>query len=130
MLAGDDEEFEPVLLRRKLGKGEVYFLNTWAYPGGTVNDYGPGATIDSPGLVGYIYKHIARKVRGTVWITDDGRDAGMECEFIAYSYFPECGTVCLQNIDFKTSHSFVLHLAGRQDCITLRPGEFRTLKLD
>ncbi len=129
ILAGDDELFHPVLLRRKLGKGEVYFLNTWAYPGATANDYGPGATEDSLGLASYVYRHIARKVRGTVWITDDGNDAGSECRYIAYSYFPECGTICLQNVDFKKPHRCVLHQAGKQECLTLNPGEFRTLKL-
>jgi hypothetical protein len=29
ILAVDDEEMEPLLLRRRVGKGTVYFLNSW-----------------------------------------------------------------------------------------------------
>lgn len=125
-LAVDDENMDaPVLLRRKHGKGEVYFLNTWAYPGATDADYGPGADIDSPGLVGYVYRHIARKVRGDVWISDDGLDAGKECEFVAYSFFPSSGKICLQNIDFKHPHRICLHRFGKSEFVELAAGEFR-----
>lgn len=128
MLAGDDEEFEPVLLRHRLGKGEVYFLNTWAYPGATYEDYGPGAEIGSPGLAGYVYRHIARKTRGHVWITDDRNDAGPECEFISYSHFPEDGKICLQNIDFKAPHRCFVHRSGTSEAVDLAPAEFRFLE--
>lgn len=128
MLAVDDEDFLPVLLRRRLGKGEVYFLNTWAYPGATDQDDGPGGHIDSPGLAGYVYRHIARKVRGRVWISDDQQDAGPECAFISYSFFPEDGKICLQNIDFDHAHTCYLHSAGSAEKLTLAPGEFRTVQ--
>ncbi len=127
VLAADDEQFHPVLLRRRLGKGEVYFLNTWAYPGATDQDFGPGAAIDSPGLAGYVYLHIARKVRGQVWISDDQKDAGPECAFISYSYFPGDGRICLQNIDFKKSHRCFVHHSGLGEEVILAPGEFRFL---
>lgn len=126
-LAVDDEEMEPVLLRRRCGKGTVYFLNTWAYPGAIDADFGPGATLDSPGLAGYVYRHIARTTRGTVWISDDGNDAGAECRFINYSYFPDSKKICLQNIDFDTSRRFHLHQAGSSVVMELAPGEFRLL---
>jgi hypothetical protein len=90
-------------------------------------DEGPGATIGSPGLVGMIYKHIARQARGTVWITDNQEDAGPECEFICYSYFPDDGRICLQNIDFKQPHGAYLHRAGKAERFDLKPGEFRLL---
>ncbi|HRJ72402.1 MAG TPA: hypothetical protein PLS03_09255 [Terrimicrobiaceae bacterium] len=124
-LATDDEDFSPVVLRRKLGKGSVYFLNTWAYPGATDADFGPGAEIGSPGLAGYVYRHIARQNRGTVWISDDGNDAGPECRHISYSYFPADGRICLQNIDLRNPRSFVLHQSGAQERLELAPGEFR-----
>lgn len=127
VLATDDEQFQPVLLRHRLGKGEVYFLNTWAYPGATDQDFGPGAEIGSPGLVGYVYRHIARKVRGTVWISDDQNDAGPECSFINYSFFPEAGKICLQNIDFKNPHRCFLHRDGKTTPVELGPAEFRML---
>lgn len=127
-LAVDDENANvPVLLRRRYGKGEVYFLNTWAYPGATDADYGPGAEIDSPGLVGYVYRHIARKVRGQVWITDDRKDAGKECQYIAYSYFPEAGKICLQNIDLNQAHRCYVHHFAVSDPVELAAGEFRLI---
>lgn len=125
VLAVDDEEMAPVLLRRRCGRGTVYFLNTWAYPGATDVDYGPGATIGSPGLAGYVYRHIARNTRGHVWITDDGVDAGRECEFIAYSHFPASGTICLQNIDFQNPRRCFLHQGALETEVELAPGEFR-----
>ncbi len=128
VLAVEDEEMEPVLFRHKLGKGTVYFLNTWSYPGATDQDYGPGATVGSPGLVGYVYRHIARQVRGKVWITDDREDAGKQCEYVAYSYFPDDGRVCLQNIDFKNPHTVWLHHWSAVDRIELAPGEFRLVE--
>lgn len=128
VLAVDDEEKEPVLLRRHCGKGTVYFLNTWAYPGATDADFGPGAVNGSPGLVGYVYRHISRSVRGSVWITDDLQDAGEECNYIAYSYFPESGEICLQNIDFEHPHRCYLHRGGNHEQVSLAPAEFRIMK--
>ena len=128
VLAVDDEEMRPVLVRRRCGKGTVYFLNSWAYPGAMDVDEGPGATIGSPGLIGMIYRHIARQARGHVWITDDQQDAGAECDFICYSYFPEDGKICLQNIDFKQAHRCHLHHFAKCDSIELAPGEFRILQ--
>lgn len=125
VLAVDDEDFLPVLIRSRKGKGEVYFLNTWAYPGATDQDFGPGAQIDSPGLVGYVYRHIARKTRGKVWISDDKQDAGPECRFINFSYFPEDGRICLQNIDFKNPHGCHVHHFDQIESVHLQPGEFR-----
>lgn len=124
-LVVDDEMAEPILLRRKLGKGQVYFLNSWSYPGALDQDYGPGATIDSQGLIGMIYRHIANENRGSVWITDDGKIVGKECEYVNFSYFPDSGQICLQNIDMDESHEFVLHQGGKEERITLAPNEFK-----
>lgn len=127
VLAVDDEDFFPVVWRHRLGGGEVYFLNTWAYPGAVNQDFGPGAQIGSPGLVGYIYRHIARRTRPSIWISDDGKQPGRECDFINYSHFPDDGTVCLHNIDFRAPHRFFLHRPGGAEEIELAPAEFRTL---
>ncbi|MCG3148628.1 MAG: hypothetical protein PCFJNLEI_02073 [Verrucomicrobiae bacterium] len=126
-LVVDDEEMRPVLLRRRYGKGTVYFLNSWAYPGAMDVDEGPGATIGSPGLIGYIYRHIARHARGSVWITADQNTAEPASDCIAYSFFPQDGTICLQNIDFKNSHRCWLHYLAKCAVIELAPGEFRRL---
>ncbi|MEO6908681.1 MAG: hypothetical protein ABI210_12415 [Abditibacteriaceae bacterium] len=128
VLAVDDEQASPLVLRHKLGKGEVYFLNSWAYPGAFEQDFGPGSTRYSPGLVGYIYRHIANKLRGTIWITDDKNVPGMECEYINFSYFPESQQICLYNIDFGTSHTFYLHQEDKTEKIELSPGEFKLLQ--
>jgi len=127
VLAVDDEEADPVLLRRKYGKGTVYFLNSWAYPGALDCDFGPGSTSRSPGLIGMIYRHIAKLSRGNVWITDDRDEPGIECEYINYSYFPEAGKICLLNIDSKKSHGAFLHYFGKTEHFELEPGEFRLI---
>lgn len=127
-LAVDDEQAYPLLLRRRYGKGAVYFLNSWAYPGALDQDFGPGSTSRSPGLIGMIYRHIAKLSRGNVWITDDKDEPGTECEHINFSYFPEAGKIYLYNIDFKKAHGAYLHHFGKTDRFALRPGEFRIME--
>jgi hypothetical protein len=127
ILVVEDERAKPLLLRRKYGKGTVYFLNSWAYPGALDQDYGPGSTSRSPGLIGMIYRHIAKLSRGNVWITDDRQEPGIECEHITFSYFPEAGKIYLYNIDFKKSHGAYLHHFGKTERIELKPGEFRVM---
>jgi hypothetical protein len=128
ILMVDDEKANPLLIRRKYGKGLVYFLNSWSYPGALDQDYGPGSRMDSPGLVGTIYRHIAAENRGSVWITDDRKTTGKECEYITFSYFPQAKKICLYNIDFKKSHGFFLHHSGKARRIDLKPGEFKMIK--
>lgn len=126
-LAVDDEQAQPVVLRRKLGKGQVYFLNTWAYPGAVNTDEGPGSSLDSPGLVGTIYRHIAAQSRGDVWITDDGQTPGHACNHITWSYFPDAQKICLLNIDANNAYRFHLHQAESSGVLELAAGEFRML---
>ncbi len=128
VLVVDDEQAAPVVIRRKLGQGWVYFLNTWAYPGSVNTDEGPGAVANSYGLIGTIYRHIASRCRGKVWITDDGREPAGECEYITFSYFPEAGTICLYNIDAKKPHPIHLHHFGKCESIEVQPGEFRMIQ--
>jgi len=127
ILVVDDEDKRPLLLRRKCGKGEVFFLNSWAYPGALDVDDGPGATLDSKGLIALLYGYIATLSRGHVWITDDRASPGSECEYTCYSYFPDAGRICLLNVDFERSHRFFLHHFGAVECTELGPGEFRML---
>lgn len=126
-LVVDDEEMYPVLLRRKCGKGVVYFLNSWAYPGAMNTDEGPGSTVDSKGLIGTIYQAIAQRTRGRVWITE-AESGAHDCEYIAYSYFPQANKICLQNIDFKAAHGCILHREGVAEGVQLDPGEFRLME--
>lgn len=124
ILAVEDENFRPVLFRNKVGKGSVYFLNAWEYPGALENDNGPGGTRNSPGLIGEVYRRIALDTRGSVFITDDGRTPGKECGFVVYSFFPSNGKTYLLNTDFTATHSICLHRPGGTVKIKLKPAEF------
>lgn len=128
VLIVDDENAFPMLIRRKCGKGTVYFLNSWQYPGEINHDNGPGSTNDSPGMVGMIYRHIANLNRGEVWITDDGQKPGKESEYVSYSYFPKGGEICLLNVDFSNPHAFSLHHNDQEQRIELKPGEFKVIQ--
>ncbi|MGI6098555.1 MAG: hypothetical protein ACOYD3_02230, partial [Kiritimatiellia bacterium] len=129
VLAADDEQFRPVIMRRKLGKGEIFFINSWVYPGGMNNDIGPGCTVDSKGLMGLLYSYIASISRGHVWITGpDMKAPDADCDYIAYSYFPDAGRICLQNIDFHNPRRCVLHQFGDVEQIELAPAEFRIME--
>lgn len=125
----DDEDFYPLMFRRRYGKGEVYFMNSWSYPGALYRDEGPSAELDSPGLPGYVFRHLANRSRGTVFITDDGVIPRTECDYVMFSFFPEDRTVCLMNIDFDRAHSFKLHLPDGIQDICLKPSEFRQFKI-
>ncbi len=127
-LVVDDEYARPILLRRRCGQGTVYFLNSWDYPGAMNTDEGPGARVNSKGLIGTIYQHLAARHRGSVWITDDGHTTGEACEYIAFSYFPQDGALCLQNVDLKNPRRFMLHRGGQAEAIELAPAEFRLIR--
>lgn len=125
----EDERMDPLLFRRRCGQGTVYFLNSWNYPGALDQDNGPGAELNSPGLIGYVLRSLAAKARGAIYITDNGVMPENECSHIMYSYFPEDGSVCLMNIDFDRDHTFFLHLPREIRRMTLQPSEFSRLRL-
>lgn len=127
IIAVHDETFSPVLLMNNYGKGKVYFLNSWEYPGALDMHTGPGAEIDSNGIIGEVYKRIAMDCRGTAFITDDGIVPGKNCEHITYSYFPSNDKVYLMNIDFNQSHEFFLHVKGTKKRIKMEPLEFKVI---
>ncbi len=127
LLAVDDEEERPVVTLHKLGKGKVYTLAAWTYPGTFATDNGPGSKPGTHGLLGMIYRHIANENRPSVYVTDDGNITGKACRRISFSYFPEAGKICLFNCDSDKSVSFVLHKFGVQEPVTLQPGEFRMI---
>lgn len=126
-LVVDDEGMEPVLLRRSHGRGSVYFLNSWAYPGALNADIGPGAHSRSLGLIGAIYEHIAKQVRGQVWITPNEMATCDDGKFIAYSYFPAAERIYLQNVDYVSPHGGRLHYRELVQEFELAPGEFRVI---
>ena len=133
-LAVDDEDAEPFILRCRNGKGEVLFMNWWAYPAAANMDVGCGAEVKDVGMVGYLYQYAAKLGRGNVWITgDDFENPDDDCGWVLYSYFPDEGKIYMLNLDYERERKFVLHNFGEKDFITLKPGEFRifdSVKLD
>ncbi len=126
----DDEQFLPFLFRHKCGKGEVFFMNSWEYPGayGGVLDWAPGSCKDQEGATGEIYRYLAKRARGTVYITDDGLDdVGENCRNISFSYFPSNHKVYLMNCDFASKRSFYLHINDTVQKLTLQPAEFKVI---
>ncbi len=118
----DDEQANPVVTVHRYGKGKCYFMNTWAYPGAVDNDDGPGGLTGSNGMIGAVYRMIAAEHRGTVYTT-----GGTDCAYVAYSYFPESGDICLFNVDFERAHTVTLHTPAWEREIRMNPGEFRRL---
>ncbi len=123
----DDEQFEPFLFRHKCGKGEVYFMNSWEYPGcyGGDLDGAPGSRRESCGATGEIFRYLAKRARGTAYITEDGADSiGENCKCISFSYFASTNKVYMLNCDFSESRTFHLHTPGNVRKFTLKPAEF------
>ena len=125
LLAVDDEDMLPVILRCKSGKGEVFFINTWAYPGSLNQNNGAGAMADDRGMMDYLYEYVAKLGRGHAWITGpDFENPDEDCKWIVFSYFPDAGKVCFLNLDYDNPRKCVLHYFGDKKFITLQPGEF------
>ncbi len=128
-LAVDDEDMRPVILRCRSGKGEVWLLNTFCYPGALNSNNGAGALDDERGLMDYLYEYAAMQGRGHAWITgDDFEKPGEDCKWIVFSYFPDAGKICFLNLDYDNPRKCVLHYFGTKKFITLQGGEF--LQLD
>ncbi len=127
-LAVDDEEADPFILRCHNGKGQVLFMNWWAYPAAANMDVGCGAEIKDVGMVGYLYQYAAKLGRGNVYITgEDFENPDEDCSWIVYSYFPDEGKIYLLNLDYKNERKCVLQQFGDKDFLTLKPGEFRIM---
>lgn len=127
IIAVHDETYMPVLICNKYGKGKVYFLNTWEYPGALGAHSGPGAEIASNNIIEEVYKKIAIDNKGTAFISDHGNSPEEQCKYITYSYFPSNGKVYIMNIDFNRTHEFFLHLKGNKEYMKLKPLEFKII---
>ena len=134
VLAVDDEEADPFIVRCRNGKGQVLFMNWWAYPAAANMDVGCGAETKDVGMVGYLYRYAAKLARGNVYITGgDFENPDEDCAWILYSYFPDEGKVYLLNLDYARERRCVLQQFGDKDFVTLKPAEFRivsSVKLD
>lgn len=125
VIAVHDESYAPYLLMNRYGKGKVYFLNSWEYPGALDIEKGPSSPNNSNGIVGETYKAIALQARGEAYITDDGKTPGVNCDHIVFSNFPEAGKFYLLNIDFSSERKFNFHRKGGSRTISLKPLEFK-----
>jgi len=125
ILAYHDETFQPFLLKNRYGKGTVYFLNSWQYPGALDLNTGPGALHNGRGLIEELYAHIASENRGNIYITDDGHKPGAECQYIAWSFFPENDCCCMLNVDFQNPRQFRLHRNGQMHTVQLDPMQLK-----
>ena len=128
-LAVDDEEMKPFIIRCKSGKGEVFLMNWWAYPAAANMDVGCGAEEGGVGLVGKLYRYVAKISRGHVFITGpDFENPDADCDNIVCSYFPDEGKVYLLNLDYENERKCILQQFGDKDFVTLAPGEFRIVE--
>ena len=133
-IAVDDEDGDPFVLRCRNGKGQVLLMNWWGYPAVADMDVGCGAEEGGVGLAGRLYRYAAKLGRGNVYITGpDFENPDEDCGWIAFSYFPDAGKICLLNLDYERERKCVLQPFGDKEFVTLAPGEFRILdsvKLD
>ena len=128
LVLSDIESDTGVLYRLPSGKGEVWFLNSWFYPGVYRENYGTGTVPGDTGFVGDVIKYLAKVSRGDVYITEkETDDPGSECDYVDFSHFPSDGTVILLNIDFAKPHTFDLHILGKTETVTLKPHELRRI---
>ena len=127
-LAVDDEDAEPFIIRCRNGRGEVYFMNWWAYPAAANMDVGCGSEVADVGMVGYLYRYCAKLGRGNVYITGpDFENPDEDCGWILYSYFPDEGRIYMLNLDYEHERKCVLQQFGDKDFITLKGGELRII---
>ena len=127
-IAVDDEDGDPFVLRCRNGKGQVLLMNWWGYPAVADMDVGCGAEEGGVGLAGRLYRYAAKLGRGNVYITGpDFENPDEDCGWIAFSYFPDAGKICLLNLDYERERKCVLQPFGDKEFVTLAPGEFRIL---
>ena len=110
--AADDR---PVVLTQSKGKGQVYLLLTWEYPG--------HAGVDP--LYRELLRHLADKVKQNVTISalpDRERDV----DYIAFATYP--GKAFFLNTDCVSVRSVMVHVDGKSETLTLLPTEIRIVE--
>ena len=105
----------PLLVRQKIGKGEITVMLSWEYPG----KESLAATYKT--VLGWLAgKHV-----GSVRIVGaNGQDKTPQ--YISYAVWPEA--IYLLNTDCVKSHTFDLERNGLRTKMTLQPMEFRIIK--
>lgn len=120
----DNESGDGVLYRLPSGKGEVWFLNSWFYPGVYNYTYAVGAKAGAIGMTGEILRYLAKVSRGEVYVTErDSDEPGRECVFVNVSHFPSDGTILVLNLDFEKTHTVDLHVGEVVITLNLMPRE-------
>ena len=120
----------PFCVRIPSGKGEVWLLNSWQYPGAYASEFGATAVEGDVGSVGAVWQCLARSARGTTYVTECGTDRpGDECAYVNWAEYPDEGLVLLANLDLTRPHTFDLHRNGKTERVTLAPKELRRLQI-
>ena len=105
----------PLLVRQKIGKGEITVMLSWEYPG----KESLAATYKT--VLGWLAgKHVG-SVRIVGANTQDKTP-----QYISYAVWPEA--IYLLNTDCVKSHTFDLERNGLRTKMTLQPMEFRIIK--
>ena len=124
----EHESDNPLLLRLKSGKGEVYFFNSWYYPGAYEHECGPGSKELGLGMVGAVWAQLAKDARTNVYVSEVGSDdPGRECRSVDWAHYPDERLVLLLNLDFARPHTIDVHVNGKATKVTLAPQEIRRL---
>ena len=127
VLAYQDEQFLPFLLKNRVGKGEVWFINSWEHPGVFDIEWSPSADRRQHGFFEAVTTAIARKVRGNCYITDDGKNVGESCKNISFAYYPSNHKCYILNCDFDTPQKIYLHYNGKMQLLYLKAAEFKII---
>ena len=105
----------PLLVQEKIGKGEVFLMLGWEYPG-------------KEAIAPYykaILSHLADQAAGDVRVWE-ARPGDQSPRYIAYAVWPEA--IYLLNTDCMKERTFIFENAGKKETITLKPTEFRTIR--
>ena len=102
---------KPFLVKQKHGKGEVWLLLSWGYPGKESLADGYRA----------ILGNLADRFKGDVYLSAEGDTL----DYLSYAVYDD--RVYLLNLDCIGPRSFVLHLNGKEQALTLEPAEMKTI---
>ena len=105
----------PLLVREKIGRGTVYLMLSWEYPG--KEKLAPYYTA--------ILADLAGKFVGDIRVLE-AEPGDRAPDYIAYAVWPEA--IYLLNTDCTAPRTFILDNQGKKEKITLNPTEFRTIR--
>jgi len=117
LISADAGMKKPLIIEHSFGKGHVFLLATWEYPGGKDSEK---TTMEK--VVSEVLRSIVKKNRGDIFITEKNSDKPeLNCEAIAWTNFPASRQVSLINTDMDHSHVIDVHLKGKIQTIEIKP---------